>query len=146
MPLPGTSAIPGVDWMLERPEGFEVLLPESTLPQSVRDGLASGTISRILVIGQGTAAVAGESLAYCLSDLMAEAELSVQALPATELSGFHLRRDMSDTLAIAISQSGTTTDTNRTVDILRDRGARIMFSRSACRSECAGQRPYTRCR
>ena len=112
--------------LLERPEGFEVLLPESTLPQSVLDGLASGTISRILVIGQGTAAVAGESLAYCLSDLMAEAELSVQALPATELSGFHLRRDMSDTLAIAISQSGTTTDTNRTVDILRDRGALVI--------------------
>ena len=26
---------------------------------------------------------------------------------------------MSDTLAIAVSQSGTTTDTNRTVDLLR---------------------------
>ena len=105
---------------------YEVVLPESTVPASVREGLGSGSIDRILVIGQGTAAVAGESLAYCLTDLMAETDVAVQALPATELSGFHLRSDMSDTLAIAISQSGTTTDTNRTVDILRDRGAKVI--------------------
>ena len=45
---------------------------------------------------------------------------------ATELSGFQLRLDMSDTLAIAVSQSGTTTDTNRTVDLLRARGAAVI--------------------
>ena len=39
--------------------------------------------------------------------------------PATELSGFGLTDDMSDTLVVAISQSGTTTDTNRTVDMVR---------------------------
>ena len=33
---------------------------------------------------------------------------------------------MSDTLAIAVSQSGTTTDTNRTVDLLRARGAAVI--------------------
>ena len=33
---------------------------------------------------------------------------------------------MSDTLAVAISQSGTTTDTNRTVDLLRARGAWVV--------------------
>ena len=32
----------------------------------------------------------------------------------------------SDTLAIAVSQSGTTTDTNRTVDLLRARGAAVI--------------------
>ena len=47
-------------------------------------------------------------------------------ITATELSGFGLRRDMSDTLAIAVSQSGTTTDTNRTVDLLRGRGAAVL--------------------
>jgi glucosamine--fructose-6-phosphate aminotransferase (isomerizing) len=50
----------------------------------------------------------------------------VVALPATELSGFSLVDDMSDTLAVAISQSGTTTDTNRTVDLLRARGAWVV--------------------
>ena len=33
---------------------------------------------------------------------------------------------MSDTLVIAISQSGTTTDTNRTVDVARSRGAAVI--------------------
>ena len=37
-----------------------------------------------------------------------------------------MRLDMSDTLAIAVSQSGTTTDTNRTVDLLRSRGAAVI--------------------
>ena len=34
--------------------------------------------------------------------------------------------DMSDCLFVAISQSGTTTDTNRTVDLLRSRGAAVL--------------------
>ena len=33
---------------------------------------------------------------------------------------------MSDTLVVAISQSGTTTDTNRTVDLVRARGAAVI--------------------
>jgi glucosamine--fructose-6-phosphate aminotransferase (isomerizing) len=45
---------------------------------------------------------------------------------ATELSGFNLREDMSDTLVVAVSQSGTTTDTNRTVDLVRARGGRVV--------------------
>ncbi|MGL1080505.1 SIS domain-containing protein, partial [Vibrio parahaemolyticus] len=49
-----------------------------------------------------------------------------QALPATELSGFGMTDDMSDTLVVAISQSGTTTDTNRTVDLVRGRGAHVI--------------------
>ena len=52
--------------------------------------------------------------------------LRVEAALATELSGFGLRDDMSDTLVVAISQSGTTTDTNRTVDLARARGAVVV--------------------
>ncbi len=37
-----------------------------------------------------------------------------------------MRNDMSDTLIVAISQSGTTTDTNRTVDLARARGASVL--------------------
>jgi glutamine---fructose-6-phosphate transaminase (isomerizing) len=47
-------------------------------------------------------------------------------MPATELSGFRLDDDMSDTLVVAISQSGTTTDTNRTVDLARAREAAVI--------------------
>src|SRR5205814_7369479 len=50
----------------------------------------------------------------------------VEALHATELSGFRLQDDMADTLVVAISQSGTTTDTNRTVDLVRARGAAVV--------------------
>ncbi|MBS1838261.1 MAG: SIS domain-containing protein, partial [Actinobacteria bacterium] len=105
---------------------YHVELGEDSLPPAVRDGLTSGRIDRILVIGQGTAAVAGQSLSEHLRELLAETRVSVEALPATELSGFRLRPDMSDTLAVAISQSGTTTDTNRTVDLVRGRGAAVV--------------------
>src|SRR5205814_4315357 len=50
----------------------------------------------------------------------------VDAILATELSGFSRRPDMSDTLVVAISQSGTTTDTNRTMDLARSRGAHVI--------------------
>lgn len=103
-----------------------VLLGPETLPEDVREGLRSGRVDRIQVIGQGTAAIAGQSLAHHLADFLAEADVQVEAVLATELSGFQLRSDMSDTLVVAISQSGTTTDTNRTVDLVRNRGASVV--------------------
>jgi glucosamine--fructose-6-phosphate aminotransferase (isomerizing) len=60
-----------------------------------------------------------------LDDLV-DPSVRVEAIPATELSGFDLRQDMTDTLVVAISQSGTTTDTNRTVDLARARGAAVI--------------------
>jgi len=98
---------------------------QRALPDDVAARLAAGTITRIRVIGQGTAAVAGQSTAAILDELT-DATLDVDAITATELSGFGMRLDMSDTLAIAVSQSGTTTDTNRTVDLLRSRGAAVI--------------------
>jgi glucosamine--fructose-6-phosphate aminotransferase (isomerizing) len=98
---------------------------ESQLPKRIVNELTDGTLQRVRVIGQGTAAIAGRSLANLLRQLT-EDRLRVDALPATELSGFGLSLDMRDTLIIAISQSGTTTDTNRTVDLARSRGARVI--------------------
>ncbi|MCB0972488.1 MAG: SIS domain-containing protein, partial [Acidimicrobiales bacterium] len=106
-------------------EGWRVALGPDTLPDAVRDALADGRIDRVKVIGQGTAAVAGQSLARALAAEVAGTPLRVEALPATELSGFSLHQDMANTLVIAISQSGTTTDTNRTVDLVRARAAKI---------------------
>ncbi len=102
-----------------------VSLDDSQLPQRIVDELSSGALQRIRVIGQGTAAIAGRSLANLLRALTGDS-LRIDALPATELSGFGLSLDMSDTLIVAISQSGTTTDTNRTVDLARSRGARVL--------------------
>ncbi|HVW33207.1 MAG TPA: SIS domain-containing protein, partial [Acidimicrobiia bacterium] len=104
-----------------------VTLGDETLPPPVRKGLGAGAYRRVLVIGQGTAAVAGQILASTLASVLPPAAgVTVAALPASELSGFGLDDDMSDTLVVAISQSGTTTDTNRTVDLVRARGAAVV--------------------
>ena len=105
--------------------GPRVSLGPEIIPDRLRDSLRSGSVNRVLAVGQGTAAVACESLAAALGSLAGGA-VTALALPATELSGFGLRRDMSDTLVIAISQSGTTTDTNRTVDLVRSRRAAVI--------------------
>ncbi len=111
--------------IIERDGRLSVDIGERALPRDVVERLAAGTITRVRVIGQGTAAVAGQSTAAILDELT-DAKLDVDAITATELSGFGMRLDMSDTLAIAVSQSGTTTDTNRTVDLLRARGAAVI--------------------
>src|SRR5262245_17560551 len=103
-----------------------VRLPDEALPASVRAALRDRTIRRVLVIGQGTAAVAGQAMAAALAQFCPDCGLQIEALPATELSGFGLRPAMADTLVVAISQSGTTTDTNRTVDLVRARGASVV--------------------
>jgi glutamine---fructose-6-phosphate transaminase (isomerizing) len=101
-------------------------LGQEVLPPELRERLRRGEIRRVFVIGQGTAAVAGRGVAAAMADALAGAQLPITAIPATELSGFGLDDDMRDTLVVAISQSGTTTDTNRTVDLLRARGAAVL--------------------
>lgn len=104
---------------------LKVTVDESTMPAHIADKLRSGQIREIHVIGQGTAAIAGQAVAEAIKSEV-DGHIHVQAIAATELSGFGLRKDMSDVLVIAISQSGTTTDTNRTVDIVKQRGASVL--------------------
>jgi glucosamine--fructose-6-phosphate aminotransferase (isomerizing) len=112
--------------LVERRGRLSVTLGETTLPDRIGSALSSGKIRRIVTIGQGTAAVAAQGVAAALELALRESRISIATRPATELSGFHLREDMSDTLVVAISQSGTTTDTNRTVDLVRARGAFVL--------------------
>ena len=112
--------------IVETDTGPRVSLGPSVIPDDVRQAIRDGQITRVLAIGQGTAAVAGQALAAGLDAITPNGEIEVEAVLATELSGFRLRPDMSDTLIIAVSQSGTTTDTNRTVDIVRNRGAKVI--------------------
>jgi glucosamine--fructose-6-phosphate aminotransferase (isomerizing) len=111
--------------VVERHGVLHAAVGERALPPSIAARLADGSIDKIRVIGQGTAAVAGRSMAAVL-DTLCEGALDVDPITATELSGFGLRLDMSDTLVVAVSQSGTTTDTNRTVDLARGRGAAVL--------------------
>jgi glutamine---fructose-6-phosphate transaminase (isomerizing) len=101
-------------------------LGPEVLPAELRERLAKGEIRRVFVIGQGTAAIAGRGVAAAMTEALERARLRIVALPATELSGFGLESRMEDALVVAISQSGTTTDTNRTVDLLRARGAAVV--------------------
>ncbi|MGH9055019.1 MAG: SIS domain-containing protein [Acidimicrobiales bacterium] len=97
---------------------------EDTIPAELAAALAARTLRRVMVIGQGTAAVAGQAVGAAIAACLPG--IAVMASPATELSGFGLSDDMGDTLVVAVSQSGTTTDTNRTVDLVRTRGAHVV--------------------
>ncbi len=110
---------------------FEVALDESVLTARLRTALAQDRIRRIVFIGQGTAGVAAQACAELMRGYLADASVQVQSMKASELSSLHLGPEadpasLQDTLVVAISQSGTTTDTNRTVDLIRARGAHTL--------------------
>lgn len=107
---------------------YAIHLDESIFPSILEKALEENRIRRIYFVGQGTAGVAAQACANILRYYMDDPSILVGAMKASELSGFSLMgeegaKKMSDTLVVAISQSGTTTDTNRTVDMVRDRGA-----------------------
>ncbi|HYE48998.1 MAG TPA: SIS domain-containing protein [Azospirillaceae bacterium] len=96
--------------------------------QGLRDRLRDASrppVRRILVTGQGTAAIAAMGVAHLIRLALGNAAVSVESAKASELSGDLEGRSLDDALVIAISQSGTTTDTNRTVDLARAAGAWI---------------------
>ena len=112
--------------VVERDGRLAVELGEETITPELRRRLEAGEITRVLAIGQGTAAIAGQSVAAAIGDVLKSAPVRVEWTQATELSGFGLVDEMEDTLVVAISQSGTSTDTNRTVDLVRARGAIVV--------------------
>ena len=111
-----------------RPDCYTVALDAQTFPPAVARALAEKRIRRIFFVGQGTAGIAAQACADILKHHLDDPALAVTAMKASELSGFHLGSDrepvsLCDALIVAISQSGTTTDTNRAVDMARSRGA-----------------------
>ena len=112
--------------IIETADKLQVDLGPETIPATIHNALTNKQIKKIIAIGQGTAAVAARTIPQFLRPLIKEQELTVEAQLATELSGFSMATDMSDTLVVAVSQSGTTTDTNRTVDLIRQRGGHII--------------------
>lgn len=106
-------------------------LDESSVPESIISLLNQDKIKRIYFTGQGTAGVAALACANILNYYLSDPSIHVGALKASELSGFILKDNdtkdsMLDTIVIAISQSGTTTDTNRAVDMVKERGAKTL--------------------
>jgi len=120
-------------WKFENEaEGQAVVsLDETVIPDSIMRALRENRIKRAYFVGQGTAGVAAAACSELLNYYMNDPSFQTSALKASEFSGFKIDENagpdsMSDTLIIAISQSGTTTDTNRTVDMARERGAHII--------------------
>ena len=109
--------------LLQQNGSFRVVHSNQEFPSYIRKQLKGQDIEKIFIIGQGTAAVAGQALSNYLTE---ETTIPTESIPSTELSGFRLSINMSKVLVIAISQSGTTTDTNRTVDLVRGRGASVI--------------------
>ena len=101
-------------------------LGDDIVPERIRKALIGGKIRRIIVVGHGTAAVAGSTVADALESRLRGSGLKVEARVGSELSGFCLEDDLSDTLVIPITQSGTTTDTNRAVAMAKERGAQVI--------------------
>ncbi|MBR9981987.1 MAG: SIS domain-containing protein, partial [Desulfatitalea sp.] len=117
-------------WKIDKdaPDNYAITLPESAFPQRIIQALADDRVRRVYFIGQGTAGIAAQAISDILNHYLNEPTLKISALKASELSGFQLdsagnQGGMADALVIAISQSGTTTDTNRAVDMVRARGA-----------------------
>ncbi len=112
-------------------EHYIITLDEKTFPETLLKALLEKKIKRIFFTGQGTAGVAALVCANILNYYMDDPLININALKASELSGFQLNyyddsTIMKDALVIAISQSGTTTDTNRTVEMVKERGAHTM--------------------
>jgi glutamine---fructose-6-phosphate transaminase (isomerizing) len=110
---------------------YAIHLDERAFPSSLAAAFAEDRIRRVFFVGQGTAGVAAQACADILKSYLADPAIQLRALKASELSGFELNegdgsQSMADTLVVAISQSGTTTDTNRTVDMVKARGARTL--------------------
>ena len=110
---------------------YVIHLDESIFPKSLEDAIKDDRIRRVFFVGQGTAGVAAQACADILKSYLADPTIQLRALKASELSGFELTegdddQSMADTLVVAISQSGTTTDTNRTVDMVKARGAHTL--------------------
>lgn len=140
-------------WKISPDTGYyKMNLSRSVIPEHIETELKQGLIRKIYFIGQGTAGIAAQGCAdllryYLISQnrdrLTNDSEnnlhpsvethnFDIRAMKSSELSGFFIIGDeqskdsMKNHLVIAISQSGTTTDTNRTVDMVRARGARTL--------------------
>lgn len=107
---------------------YMITLDATIFPERLQQALLDKKIRRIFFVGQGTAGVAALACSDILNYYMNDPSFYISALKASELSGFKLSdkektNTMADALVIAISQSGTTTDTNRAVEMVKERGA-----------------------
>jgi len=116
-------------WKIEGTDDqrFIVSLNKQIVPEKIESAFKANKIKRIIFIGQGTAGVAALACADIMRFYLSGLDIAVESLKSSELSGFMLNDNdedqFADTLLVPISQSGTTADTNRTVDMVKKQGA-----------------------
>ena len=116
-------------WRISRKNGKRhslIILEDDVIPPALAEAFQKNRIRNILFIGQGTAGVAACGCAELLNYYLANSSIQVASLKASEFSGSVLKTSLKDTLIIAITQSGTTTDTNMAIDMARQRNAYTM--------------------
>ncbi|MDA8403128.1 MAG: SIS domain-containing protein, partial [Desulfobacteraceae bacterium] len=119
-------------WKIEGDSDRKLMisLNSANVPGTIISGLREEKFKRIIFIGQGTAGVAAQVCADILRYYLKEKNIRVESYKSSELSGFILQEQKTgewrDTLLIPISQSGTTADTNRAVDMMKKQGARAI--------------------
>jgi glucosamine--fructose-6-phosphate aminotransferase (isomerizing) len=107
-------------------------LDKVAIPKSLEDDFKNNKIKKVYYIGQGTAGIAAQGCADLLNFYLGDTDIDIRAMKSSELSGFSIatgknaKNSMDNSLVIAISQSGTTTDTNRTVDMVKECGAKTL--------------------
>jgi glucosamine--fructose-6-phosphate aminotransferase (isomerizing) len=111
---------------------FTTSLDKVAIPKSLEDDFKNNKIKKVYYIGQGTAGIAAQGCADLLNFYLGDTDIDIRAMKSSELSGFSIatgknaKNSMDNSLVIAISQSGTTTDTNRTVDMVKECGAKTL--------------------
>ncbi|MCL2468014.1 MAG: SIS domain-containing protein [Micrococcales bacterium] len=103
----------------------EAWFAEESFPTRLVDMAAQGDLREVVVIGQGTAAIAARGIAYLMRTLLPRT-IEVRTAPATEYSMYGISESDRRTLVVAVSQSGSTTDTNRCVALAAERGATVV--------------------
>lgn len=108
----------------------KVVFDNFIFPEKIHEAFAENKIRRIFFIGQGTAGIAANASSFMVSYYLDRKDIQISSLKSSELSGFILDEQninsMSDSLVVAITQSGTTTDTNKSIDMAKKCGARTM--------------------
>jgi glucosamine--fructose-6-phosphate aminotransferase (isomerizing) len=99
------------------------ILDDAVIPRRLAAAFTQGKIKKVLFIGQGTAGVSACGCAELLRYYLADTDIRILPLKASEFSGNLSEDDLSNALVIAVTQSGTTTDTNLAVDMAKERGA-----------------------
>ncbi len=114
-------------WEKNSAGSVKVKLGEEILPYWIRRKIAENKYRRFLFVGMGTAHAAAEAVAANFQLILGEnSGIQFESMLATEFTASYHKKDRSDHLVIAISQSGGTTDTNAAVRKLAEDNADLL--------------------